>query len=86
MSLPYTEVQLSGRAARFLFLLRDFGHITEEGVDRLLLGAADLRDPSSSGPLELEDVRRAASMLLFAERDGDLSEGLLGSDWPILFS
>lgn len=84
MSVP--QLQLTGRAARFVFLLRDFGHIDESGVDRLMLGASDLRSADVVGPLTLVDVRRAASVLLFGEKEAEMDKGLLAADWPILFS
>ena len=84
MSIP--RVCLTGRAARFVFLLRDFGHIDESGVDRLMLGASDLRDVEAVGPLTLLDVRRAAAVLLFSEKEAEVGKGLLAADWPILFS
>lgn len=84
MNVP--QVRLTGRASRFVFMLRDFGHLDDEGVDRLLLGAADLRGPGAVGPLDLPEVRRAAAMLLFTELDGAPPPALLQADWPILFS
>lgn len=83
MSIPV--VQLTGRASRFVFMLRDFGHLDDEGVNQLLLGAADLRGPGAVGPVDLPEVRRAAAMLLFTEDEGPPSP-LLQADWPILFS
>lgn len=83
MSVPV--VRLTGRASRFVFMLRDFGHLDDEGVDRLLLGAADLRVPGAVGPVDLPEVRRAAAMMLFPEGEQPPS-ALLQADWPILFS
>ena len=78
-------IQLTGRATRFVQMLRDFGHLDDEAVNRLLLGAADLQAPGVVGPVDLPEVRRAAAMLLFPE--GEVPQGsLLLADWPILFS
>jgi hypothetical protein len=84
--MPVPQVRLTGRAARFVFLLRDFGHIDESGVDRLMLGASDLRDVDAVGPLTLQDVRRAAAVMVFSEQEEQMGKGLLAADWPILFS
>lgn len=83
MSLPVH--QLSGRAARFALMLRDFGHVDDEGVNRLLLGSADLRGPGAGGPVDLDEVRRAAAILLFPDV-GSEPGSVLDQDWPILFS
>ena len=37
-----STVRLSGRGARFVQLLHDFGHIDAEGADRLLVAVAEL--------------------------------------------
>ncbi len=83
MSIPVVE--LTGRASRFVFMLRDFGHLDDEGVNRLLLGAADLRVHGVVGPVDLPEIRRAAAMMLFPEGEGPPA-ALLLADWPILFS
>lgn len=82
MRIP--ESRLTGRASRFVFMLREFGHLDDEGVNRVLLGAADLR-PGGAGLIDLPDVRRAAAMVLFPDGD-EPPTGLLAADWPILFS
>lgn len=77
--------RLSGRAARFVQMLRDFGHLDDEGVNRLVLGAADLLGPGANGEVGLAEVRRAAAMMLFPEGPED-NGPILEADWPILFS
>ncbi len=81
MTVPVARV--SGRAARFVHMLRDFGHLDAEGADRLLLGAMDMLGPG--GVVELRDVRRAAAMMLFSD-PGEPGSPHLAADWPILFS
>ncbi len=83
MSTPVSR--LSGRAARFVQMLRDFGHIDDDGMNRLLLGAADLAGPGAEEPVDLPEVRRAAAMMLFPDGEDEAS-ALLQADWPILFS
>jgi len=83
MTIP--QVQLTGRAARFVFMLRDFGHLDSDAVDRLLLGAVELRQAGVVGPIDLDEIKQAAAVLLFRE-DGSAIEGVLAADWPILFS
>ena len=78
------EVRLTGKAARFMQILQDFGHLDEEAAMRLLL------DIEPSGVLgddiaDLDDARRAAAIALFERLDGDIG-GILGEDWPLLFS
>lgn len=79
-------IRLTGRAARWVRLLQDFGHLDNEGVDRLLIGIADLYTDAHP-PDELIDlpvVRRAAAVLLCS--DGMPLSPLLEEDWTILFA
>lgn len=81
-------VVLSGRAARWLRLLEDFGHLTPEGLDRLCVGIAELAEESGLRPdqaVDLPLVRRAAAMLLAPAGEEPLP-ALLDEDWPLLFS
>lgn len=78
------EVRLTGKAARFVQILQDFGHLDEDSAMRLLLEV----DPSGllgDDLADLDDVRRAAAIALFERADGDIT-GILGEDWPLLFS
>ncbi len=79
------NVRLTGRAARFVQMLQDFGHLDSESADRLLLGVADLRGPDVDAMVDLPQVKRAAAMLLFPEGP-DGHTGVLAQDWAILFS
>jgi hypothetical protein len=77
-------VRLTGRAARYLQILQDFGHLDDEQVARVVLavpGATGRRLPLA----DLPDVRRAAASLLFDRSQGEL-DGVLAEDWPLLFS
>lgn len=84
-------VRLTGRAWRWVQLVRDFGHLDDESVDRLSMGVAELHpriEGSSLGHPASVDVRlvqRAAAVMLFSP-DSEGGPPLLEEDWPILFS
>ncbi len=80
------RVRLTGKSARFLQLLLDFGHLDEEDVARALLSLPPPRRRDAAARLELDQARRAAAMVLFQRAEGDEPDGLLAEDWPILFS
>jgi len=83
-----STVRLSGRGARFVQLLHDFGHIDSEGADRLLVAVAELHTELGGEldePADVDLVRRAAAML-FAPPGEDSISPLLEEDWPLLFS
>jgi len=67
-------------------LLHDFGHLDYDDLNRMLLMVGDVVSDETR-VIDIADVRRAAAMWLFPEggSEADLS-GLLGEDWPILFS
>lgn len=75
----------TGRATRFVQLLQDFGHLSTEAADTVLLGGVEFEDQLLQGMLPLDDAKRMAAVLLFVQRSGD-AEGVLAQDWPILFS
>lgn len=86
-----TEAQrarLSGPAARFVYLLRDFGHLDEGGVARLLLAASEEVESHGEALIDLPAMRKVAARLLFDQSIDQLSErrGILAEDWPLLFS
>ncbi|MEQ1506228.1 MAG: hypothetical protein ABMB14_28610 [Myxococcota bacterium] len=82
------SVRLTGRAARWVHLLHDFGHLDDQGVDRLLIAVADLHAElggADEGWIDLPLVRRAAAVLLTATREDGLLPLILEEDWPLLF-
>lgn len=87
MALPLAvqHLELEPRAADFLDLLRDLGHLDALAVDKL---AAELvATPRPEKLVRLEDVRRAAAILLF-ESEGALrpdAKELLSAEWGRLF-
>lgn len=78
------EVRLSGKAARFVQILQDFGHLDEEQATRLLLEIAPT-GRLGDDVADLDDARRAIATALFEKFDGDPG-GILAEDWPLLFS
>jgi hypothetical protein len=73
---------------RWVHLLQDFGHLDQEGIDRLLITAADLHADlggSSEGWVDLPLVRRAAALVLTADEDESALPLILEEDWPLLF-
>lgn len=76
------SVRVTGKAAQFLLLLQDFGHLDETTADRILLDIGAANDGAS---IDLDMVRRAVAEVLFAGAGGLLSEGQLGEDWTLLF-
>jgi hypothetical protein len=86
--VPKGMVVLTGRAARWLKLLEDFGHLTPEAMDRLYVGVAELAvhvGHPLDQPVDLPLVRQAASMFLAPQGEAPLPP-LLEEDWPLLFS
>ena len=61
-------------------LVRSF---TAEGVNRVLLAAAELVPEKHRGPVDIDLVRRAAAILLAPPDD---QAGPLAEDWALLFS
>lgn len=77
---------LTGRAARWLHLLQDLGHIDIATADELVMAASDLhRELHHKGTrVGLETIRQAAAMVLF-QTDAEPAT-MLDDDWPLLFS
>jgi len=82
------RVRLTGPATRFAYLLRDFGHLDEEGLAQLFLDAAGEAESSEESTVDLPTLRRLAARHLFSLSGEELSEGqgILAEDWPLLFS
>ncbi len=84
MSEVYT---LTGRAARWIQLLHDFGHVDQEGMDRLYVAVAELAAEAghpADRPVDVDLVRRAAAILLLPDGDRALTQ-ILEEDWSLLF-
>jgi hypothetical protein len=84
------RVRLTGRAARFLGVLRDFGHIDDARETELYIALAELAGDPNEVVVDLPIVRRVAAAVLFGHGSpeilDDIEEGVLSEDWPLLFS
>lgn len=81
------RVRLTGRAARYVSLLADFGHLdAKRGEDLMIVLTERYGRPGRIVSVDLQDVRPAAATLLFAN-DVDVEHGKSTSseDWPPLF-
>lgn len=83
------HLEMEPRAADFLELLRDLGHLDERTVDLLTDGLLNARQAESktTRPVTFDELRRAAALLLF---QGDHlrpeQRELLDQEWARLFS
>ena len=87
MALPSTvqHLELEPRAADFLDLLRDLGHLDPVAAEKLSAELVSQARPDKI--VRLEDVRRAAAVLLF-ESEATLrpdARELLAAEWGRLF-
>jgi hypothetical protein len=82
------RVRLTGKAARFIALLSEFGHIDQTLEHDVLMTLAD-HLPKASKDREqvahLADVRRSVATAMF-DTAPELPGGILEDDWPLLFS
>ncbi|MBA2319590.1 MAG: hypothetical protein H0V89_00420 [Deltaproteobacteria bacterium] len=77
------QIRLTGRATRFVALLAEYGHLDADGVNRVLLAAAELVPDGHPAAVDIDLVRRAAAILLAPPTD---VTGPLAEDWALLFS
>lgn len=76
--------RVSPRAARYLSLLVEFGHLDLENAERLLMMAAETYPGTDRVPLSF--VRRvAAAAVISATFPLEGGDDLLSDDWPLLF-
>lgn len=79
------HLEFEPRAADFLELLRDLGHLDEAGME--LLVAPFLERVRASRVVTYDEIRRAAATYLFEREPGlrpDMKEAL-GAEWQRLF-
>ncbi len=83
------STKLTGKAARWIRLAEDFGHVGGDDIDRLLVGAAELSPGAADAtyfrpaPIDEHLLRRAAAIMLF----GNVAESpSLEEDWALFFS
>ena len=82
------SVRLTGRAARFIQLLQDYGHLDEGSIDQIVVALAETAGSSRESTVDLPQVKRVAAMTLFSHHGESLDEAhsVLAQDWPLLFS
>jgi len=83
---PVDHLEFEPRAADFLDLVRDLGHLDAAAADRLT--AQLLEQKRADRVVRLEDVRRAAAVILF-ESEGSMrpeARELLHAEWGRLFA
>lgn len=83
---PVDHLDFEPRAADFLDLLRDLGHLDPAAVDRLT--AQLLTAQRADRVVRLDDVRRAAAVILFESEASMRPEQreLLHAEWGRLFA
>ena len=79
------RVRLTGRAARWIDLLREFGHFDDESVEELLIALADLEGTSKGVKVDVGPMRRLAAEVLFDFVE-EPDRTVMREDWPLLFS
>ena len=80
------QVRLTGRAAKFVQVLKDWGHLDEEGINQLLALVAELHGTPTGATADLSAVKRAATILMFDAAGMSEQDRLLNEDWSLLFS
>lgn len=97
---PSAFVSLTGRAARWLQLVQDLGHLDAEMTDHLLLFAAEMAANTPTDPgdtvhgaregevwVDLPELRRAAAIVLASGKgEHEALPPHLLEDWSALFS
>lgn len=81
--MSIVRVQLTGPASRYLTLLQEYGHLTENGIHRVLMVCAEGKQ--SGVTFDLPAVKRAAATVLFQE-GAEADAPVLHEDWRLLFS
>ncbi|MGC6493031.1 MAG: hypothetical protein ACON5B_09340 [Myxococcota bacterium] len=81
------RIQLGGKAAGFLNLMLEYGHIAPEDITRIVHMSTPRTQPGQRhGTLNQAHVRRATASWLFSIAPETAPQGLLDEDWPLLFS
>lgn len=79
-------VRLTGRAARFLRLLQELGHLDDEQITEVILSLRVPQNARGQVWADVDVVRSAAALILFDRADGAPLPTVLMDDWPLLFS
>jgi hypothetical protein len=86
MAQRVPRVRLTGRAVRFLDMMQDLGHLDEEAKSQVLLSVRSTQQSRGATWVDVDTVRSATAMVLFHRLDGEPIAGVLGEDWPLVFS
>ena len=77
-----TRVHFSSRAAWFVQMLRDFGHLHDREGE-LMVRVIEAAVAEGRTLVDLELVRKVTSELIFEQQHGEAD---LAADWPLLFN
>ena len=78
------QIRLTGRSARFLQMLQDFGHLDAPGCDTVVMALSEqYGTPETPAVVDLLQVRAiVATLLVDMPRSDDMA---LSEDWGPLF-
>lgn len=80
------RARITGRAARWLELVKDYGHLDDETLDALLTAIAEDYGEPGEALVDLPEVRRIAAELLFDRSpEGEDGDDVVAEDWALLF-
>jgi len=80
------RARITGRAARWLELVKDYGHLDDETLDALLVAIADDFGEIEETLVDLPDIRRLAAEVLFDRSpEGEDGDDVIAEDWALLF-
>ena len=81
---PVRMVRMTGRASRFLQVIRDLGHLDEQGIEHVMLTLAEEAGATNAATVDVSAVRRHVAARLFPELG--VAGAVLAEDWALLFS
>lgn len=81
---PVRMVRMTGRASRFLQVVRDLGHLDDHGVEHVMLSLAEEAGSTRATTVDIAAVRRHVAARIFP--DLGVPGAVLAEDWPLLFS
>ena len=78
------HLELEPRAADFLDLLRDLGHVDEAAIERIT--DTLVKAPRRENRVSFDELRRVVALQLFDGRMHPESRDVLDAEWARLFS
>jgi len=84
--MPVEHIDLEPRAADFLALLRDLGHVDDATMERIT--STLVTGARAGGAIGFDETRRVAAIALFEQeaRMRPEAKELLGTEWSRLFA